>query len=145
MIIKSVKPKQIYSLRSLVLRPGKPIKTTFYDKDYEKSTIHFGAFLKSRIISIATFYPETLEGFNNYHSYRLRGMATHPSFQKRGFGQKILEYSFIFLKNINCDLIWCKARIIAVPFYEKLKYKIIGESYQIDDIGEHFTMYKKLS
>ena len=124
MIIKSVKPKQIYSLRSLVLRPGKSIETTFYDRDYEKSTIHFGAFLKSRIISIATFYPEPLEGFNDYHSYRLRGMATHPSFQKRGFGQKILEYSFIHLKNINCDLIWCKARIIAVPFYEKLKYGV---------------------
>ena len=85
MIIKSVKPKQIYSLRSLVLRPGKPIETTFYDRDYEKSTIHFGAFFKSRIISIATFYPEPIEGFNDYHSYRLRGMATHPGFQKRGF------------------------------------------------------------
>ena len=58
MIVKIVSAKELYPIRHEVLRPGKPISTTYYQKDNHVDTIHFAAYNQSVICSIATFYPE---------------------------------------------------------------------------------------
>ena len=35
-----VSTSKLYALRNLVLRPGKPLHTTFYDKDHDIDTFH---------------------------------------------------------------------------------------------------------
>jgi predicted GNAT family N-acyltransferase len=145
MIIRRVKVSEIYSLRNLVLRPGKPVESTYYDRDHEDVTLHFAGFLRKEVICIATFYPEIMTGFHIHNPYRLRGMATDPNYRRKGYAKKLMEYATTVLKSQHADLIWCKARNVAIPFYQNLGYQILGETYNIDGIGMHYNMYKILT
>ena len=144
MIVKIVSAKELYPIRHEVLRPGKPISTTYYQKDTHIDTIHFAAYNQSAICSIATFYPEFFKPVFSEKSYRLRGMATLSNQRRKGFGKALMEEAFKYLKKNKCDLIWCKARFIAIPFYKSLDFKVIGNMYDIEEIGPHYTMFKTL-
>ena len=52
--------------------------------------------------------------------------------------------SFKELKKRNCDMVWCNARLAAVPFYKSVGFKIIGDLFNIAGIGPHYYMYKEL-
>mgnify|MGYP001177655835 CR=1 FL=1 len=140
-----VSASELYTLRNLVLRPGKPLHTTFYEKDNDIDTFHLAIFLESKAQCIGTFYPEKLEGVYSQRPYRLRGMATHPDFRRKGLGKDLIKYAFTCLNQQQADILWCKARLGAVPFYYFLGFQIIGEQYEIEGIGPHYTMYKLLA
>lgn len=140
-----VSASELYSLRNLVLRPGKPLHTTFYDKDHDVSTFHLAISIESKVQCIATFYPEKLEGVYSRKAYRLRGMATHPNFRRKGLGKDLMQSAFSLLLQQQSDLLWCKARLVAIPFYRSLGFQIIGEQFDIEGIGPHYTMYKLLT
>lgn len=72
-------------------------------------------------------------------------MAILEKFQGNGFGNIILDYGEQFMKNKKANITWCNAREIAVNFYQKNGYKIIGDAFDIKDIGIHYTMYKVLN
>ena len=140
-----VSASELYQLRNLVLRPGKPLHTTFYDKDNDIDTFHLAISNKSKVLCIATFYPEAMKGVYSVKAYRLRGMATHPDFQRQGLGKILMQSAFSHLRNKKSDFLWCKARLLAIPFYRSLGFKIIGEQYDIEGIGLHYSMYKLLA
>ena len=112
--------------------------------DNLESTLHFGYFKNEKIVGVATLFKENSKLFLDNEAYRLRGMAVLKGYQKEGFGKMLIDYcEKISLKNKG-NLIWFNARIAAVGFYEKLGYKIIGDSFEISDIGQHYIMFKKL-
>ena len=90
-------------------------------------------------------YPEKMEGVYSRKAYRLRGMATHPDFRRKGLGKVLMYSAFGYLLEQQADLLWCKARFVAIPFYRSLGFQIIGEKYDIEGIGPHYTMYKLLA
>ena len=140
-----VSASELYALRNLVLRPGQPLQATFYDKDHDIDTFHLAISIESKVQCIATFYPEKMEGVYSRKAYRLRGMATHSNFRRRGLGKHLMQSAFIHLLQHQADLLWCKARLVAIPFYRSLGFQIIGEQYDIEGIGPHYTMYKLLA
>ena len=144
MIIQQTDVEQLRSLRSLVLRPGQPIEKTNYERDNEKSTLHYAAKIDGAVLSIATIYPEEFSEVKSGLSYRLRGMATHPEYRRQGLARGIMCKVKRDLKYINVDLIWCRARIVAVEFYQSLGFVKIGPIYEIEEIGPHYTMYKNI-
>ena len=142
--VKIVSSEDIRNLRHAVLRKGKNFSTTSYEKDNDKHTFHLGIILKKEIISCATFYPEKTTVIESKNSYRLRGMATSSEFLRNGYGRKIMKKAFSILKSKKCDLLWCNARLIAVPFYHSIGMKEIGKLFNISDIGPHYYMYKRI-
>ena len=73
--------------------------------------------------------------------YRLRAMATDKIHQAKGAGKILFLKGLQILKEKKIDLLWCDARINAVPFYKKLNMKSLEELYTIENIGIHQTMY----
>ena len=144
MRIAIVKAIQVRPLRSLVLRPGLPIETTYYKEDNDIDTIHLAYIINKEIISIGTFYPQNDSILKSKNGYRLRGIATHPEFRRNSAATKLMKESFTVLKHKNCDIIWCNARLIALDFYKSLGFKINGKEFNIKDIGSHFLMWKSL-
>lgn len=71
-------------------------------------------------------------------------MAVLETHQKKGFGNALVKYCEDYCNANNIDLIWFNARTEAVGFYQKLNYKIMGEPFDIKDVGEHYLMFKKL-
>ena len=142
--IKLVEAEDIRPLRHKMLRQGKKFSTTSYNRDNEEHTFHLAAFLEEEIVSCGTFYPEKTDRIYSKNSYRLRGMATDTKYSRNGFGMEIMSKAFIILKNNNCDLLWCNARLVALSFYHAVGMKEIGNLFDISDIGSHYFMYKKI-
>ena len=55
-----------------------------------------------------------------------------------------MNKSFKILKQKKCDLLWCNARLVAVNFYKSLGFNIIGNLFDIKEIGPHYYMYKEI-
>ncbi len=142
--IKLVDAEEIRSLRHKMLRQGQDFSTTSYDRDNEKDTFHLGVIRENNIVSCSTFYPEQTDKMTSTTAYRLRGMATDYNFQRKGYASDLMEESFNELKEKECDLLWCNARLVAVNFYKSLGFKINGELFDIVGIGPHYYMYKEI-
>ena len=142
--IQFVGAEDIRPLRHKMLRQGKEFSTTSYNRDNQESTFHLGVFVGNGIVSCATFYPENTDKVHAKNAYRLRGMATDINYSRNGYGMKIMTKAFNILKNRNCDLIWCNARLLAVSFYHSVGMKEIGDLFDISDIGPHYYMYKRI-
>ena len=71
-------------------------------------------------------------------------MAVLNEFQGQGFGNIILKHGETLLKKANTKVIWCNARKIAVNFYKKNGYQIVGNPFNIKGIGIHYIMFKIL-
>ena len=144
MTIQQVDVEIIRPLRSLVLRPGQPIDSTDYERDMETQTLHYANIVNQKVCSIATFYPESMLEFESLLAYRLRGMATHPNYRRQGLASSMILQAMSDIQNLGCDLLWCKARLVAIDFYKSLDFIKLGPIYEIEGIGPHYTMYKYL-
>lgn len=141
MTIQRVQAEDIRPLRSFVLRPGQPIESTDYDRDNDKNTFHYAVLKDSEALCIATFYPESMVEIASKNAFRLRGMATHPEYRRLGLATDLMRKAIVDLQQERGDLIWCKARLVAIEFYESLGFVKIGSLYEIKGIGPHYTMY----
>lgn len=134
-----------YHIRKTVLWPH--IKNNDYtiSVDNDPNTFHLGTFLNNKVISIGTFVKENNSKFTDTHQYRLRAMATHKEYRKRGAGKMLFLKGLDILKSKKITVLWCDARLIAIPFYESVNMKSVKGIYQIKDIGPHKTMYIALN
>ena len=143
MEIKKISSLETYPVRHEVLRKGKPIETCQFKGDDDENTVHFGLYQKEQLIGIISIFKEKNELFSEINQFQIRGMAVLEEFQGKGFGAELVKAAENHCINFNTNLIWFNARENAVPFYKKLDYKIIGDSFLIPDVGIHFVMYKK--
>lgn len=139
MEVSRIPTEATYDLRSRVLRPGRPIEVVHYPHDGR--SVHFGVLEGSRVISVVTTHAEDFPGFPQVRGqWRIRGMATDPEFQGKGVGALGLKALLDWARSEKIPLIWCNARIRAVPFYERHGFTIESELFEIPDIGPHYVM-----
>jgi len=141
--IKQIEAIETFSVRHPVLRGGKPIESCHFDGDDLETTIHFGLFLENNIIGVISLFENINPLFTPEKQFQIRGMAVLENHQKKGFGADLVNYAENYIKEQNGELIWFNARINAVRFYEKLGYKIIGNAFEIGDIGTHYVLFKE--
>lgn len=144
MEIKKISSVETYPVRHEVLRKGKPIETCIFKGDDDEQTIHLGLFLDDQLVGIISVFKEQNNLFSETNQFQIRGMAVLEEFQGKGLGAKLVKEAEKNCINLNANVIWFNAREKAVPFYEKLDYKIIGDSFLIPEVGIHFVMYKKI-
>ena len=144
MEIKKISSIETYPVRHEVLRKGKPIETCQFKGDDDENTTHFGLYVEDKLIGIISIFKENNILFPELNQVQIRGMAVLEAFQGKGFGAELVREAENHCISLNTDLIWFNARENAVPFYKKLNYIIIGDSFLIPDVGIHFAMYKKI-
>lgn len=142
--IREIPALETFSVRLPVLRPGKPIETCHFEGDNLETTKHFGYFSDGNLAGIASLFKYPTPFFEEMQQFQLRGMAVLQEYQKKGIGEALVKHAEKDAADRRGKLIWFNAREIAVPFYKKLGYEIIGEPLDIQDIGKHYVMYKKL-
>ena len=143
--IQFISPEQTVDLRSRVLRPGQPLSACHYENDNAPATFHLGVLHNNEIISNGTFLQQGHEKFSEArYPYRLRGMATDPAHQKKGYGRDIVIFALGELKKRNSDLLWFNARTSAEGFYLSLGFEVIENIFDIPGVGPHKVMYRWL-
>ena len=135
---------QTYLIRQEVLRKGKPIETCHFDGDTEKNTIHFGFFHHGHIVGVVSVFKSNSTLFNEKLQFQIRGMAVLNEFQCSGIGNELMLHAENYCRQHKSVVIWFNAREKAVRFYEKNDYQILGDAFEIPDVGTHFVMFKKL-
>jgi predicted GNAT family N-acyltransferase len=147
MVMSEIKVKKItyletFPVRSAVLRQGKPIETCFFLGDDDQETIHFGLFHENNLIGVASIFKIRNENFEQNIQFQLRGMAVLSEYQGLGCGNLILEEVCAFLQTKKAEVLWFNARENAVPFYQNFGFSVLGNFFEIPEIGTHFVMYK---
>ena len=157
--IKTINAAQTFSVRHPELREGKPLESCAFDIDLHESTLHLGAYLGLELVGVASFmkqpsyFPSEKKSLmvqhansspNQLYEIQLRGMAVLKAHHKKGIGAAILRFGEQKLKDIEYSGIWMNARIKAVGFYEKLGYDIYGDAFEIQGVGAHVKMIKKI-
>ncbi|RZJ33667.1 MAG: GNAT family N-acetyltransferase [Flavobacterium sp.] len=144
-LIKEISASATYAVRHPVLRPGKPIDSCHFEGDDLQSTHHFGLFTAGTLAGVVSIFEALNALFETPNQLQLRGMAVLPSFQNKGFGHKLVDKCEEFIAGKGGALLWFNARILAVPFYRKLGYEIIGAEFEIAGVGPHYVMYKTIT
>jgi predicted GNAT family N-acyltransferase len=142
--VKQINASDTHEIRQRMLREGFPIEDCIFKGDEEEQTFHLGAFEEGKLVSVASFYYDKNDTFDEPNQYRLRGMATLPDYQHRGLSRELLKMAFPLIKRNFCTLLWCNARTSAVGFYQKTGFEKVGEEFDIPTVGPHYLMFKKL-
>ncbi|AZB44469.1 GNAT family N-acetyltransferase [Bacillus sp. FJAT-42376] len=144
MNIVFIKAEETVPLRQKVLRPGQPVRECRYEADEKENTFHLGCYIGETLISIASFYEEAFPLLTGSSQYRLRGMATLPEYRSMKAGSSLLQKAEEVLSGRNADLWWCNARTTVEEYYQKQGLQKIGNVFELEGIGPHQVMYKRL-
>jgi hypothetical protein len=130
---------EILALRHRELRPGLPVEEAVFDGDDEPATRHFGAFRGADAVACASVMARQWQGTP---AWQLRGMATRSDVVRRGLGSAVLR--FVEAAGFDPPLLWCNARLVAVPFYERQGWTVASERFDIPGVGPHHVMVRQL-
>lgn len=144
-MLRQINAKETLLLRQKVLKPFLSADECINPEDSEASTFHLGLYFKDKLASVASFSYQSCPLMYAGAPYRLRGMATDEKYRSQGFGTQLMVQAQEILKQKRCDLIWCNARIQAIPFYESIGFRGLGELFELPGIGTHKVMYKILN
>ena len=78
------------------------------------------------------------------NAWRLRAMATADGFRGQGLGRLVLDAIVDHVAVVGGGLLWCGARIRAVPFYERAGFSMLGDVYEEPDVGAHVLMWRSV-
>lgn len=145
MKVQLIVAEDTIDLRSRILRPGQSLEACRYSEDHLPTSFHLGILQKDKVICNGTFIQQGHDYFPNAKfPYRLRGMASDQTFQRKGLGSGLIQTALSLLKEKKCDLLWFNARTSAEIFYRKLGFEEIGPIFDIPTIGPHKVMFKWL-
>ena len=142
--IKKITAFETIIVRHPVLRPGRPIESCHFDGDDLPTTSHFGLYFENQLAGVISAFKAQNKLFTEENQYQIRGMAVLSEFQKKGFGEALLEYCENEIRLKSGNLIWFNARKTAIGFYEKSGYGILGDSFEIPDVGPHYILFKAI-
>lgn len=142
LIVREARVDELIELRHALLRPGLPRREAQFDGDQAADTHHFGAFAGSGNIGCVSYMRTALE---NEPAWQLRGMATRADWQGRGVGRRLLEHAEQRLVELSpIRQMWCNARIEAAAFYTRLGWQMVSDVFEVEGVGPHYRMAKRL-
>jgi len=138
----------IIDLRYRMLRAGLPKESANFPGDDNVSTWHVGLFhpyadgASAPVVTCASF---VLNSYKEEPAWQLRGMCTDAEYQSKGFGGRLLSCAEVaILKSSPVRLFWCNARVPAIPFYQRQRWTVDSEVFDIPTAGPHRKLFKQV-
>jgi GNAT superfamily N-acetyltransferase len=146
-MVKRIQPDEVVAVRHLVLRPGRAREDAIFECDGWEGTVHLGAFDgMGQLVGVATLFSAGWDGgVEGLVGWQLRGMATMPEVRGMGYGAALVREAERVAREAGGGLLWCQARVVAVSFYERMGWEVVGEEFDVPTVGPHFRMRRMLS
>lgn len=139
--VRAVPAAVTFPLRQRVLRPHETLEQLVLPGDDDPESGHFAAYAGDEVIGTASVRREPPPWAPAAEpAWRLRGMATAEPMRSSGVGTAVLAAVVDHVQSNGGGLLWCNARLPAVPFYERNGFTTRGESWVDPDIGPHIAM-----
>lgn len=128
-----------YDLRYRILREPLGKERGSERNEGDETGIHFTLVENTVFIAVARLdsIDETV--------CQARFVAVESHLQGKGYGRKIMTALENEARNLGYRKLILHARDYALPFYERLGYTLVGPSYKLFDVLQHFEMFKILS
>ena len=128
-----------YDLRYRILREPLGKERGSERNEGDETGTHFALHENDRLIAVARLdrVDETV--------CQARFVAVESLLQGKGYGRKIMTSLENEALNLGYQKLILHARDYALPFYEKLGYTLVGPSYKLFDVLQHFEMFKLLA
>lgn len=141
--INEISPKDTLELRQRILRPHQTMEDCVYPGDEDSTTFHLGAFENGNLMGIVSIYQRNHDSIDGQKGFQIRAMAAEKGVRGKGLARALLTYAERKIRSLYGDYIWANARVSALGFYDKLDYSVIGEPFNVDDIGMHNLIIKR--
>ncbi|WP_294674928.1 GNAT family N-acetyltransferase [uncultured Fluviicola sp.] len=127
-----------YDLRYRILREPLGKERGSERNEGDETGIHFTLVENNVFIAVARLdsVDETV--------CQARFVAVESHLQGKGYGRKIMTALENEARNLGYRKLILHARDYALPFYERLGYTLVGPSYKLFDVLQHFEMFKIL-
>ena len=133
----SIDYQKTVELRYDILRKPLGLNYTTEQLAAENTDYHIAAFEGDDVLGCIILTP-----FNNA-IIKMRQFAVKTDLQKKGIGTKIVQFCEEWAKTNKYKEIQLHARMSAVPFYQRLNYNTIGDTFT--EVGlPHYKMVKAL-
>ena len=135
----------VRALRASILRPGQPPERLHYPGDEEPDTLHAAVLDASgAALGVASVMLDPFPPRPSPTDWRIRGTAVQIDARRRGIGASLLERCERHARDRGGQLLWCNARVPARTLYERGGLHVVGDVFEIPDIGPHYLMCKRL-
>jgi predicted GNAT family N-acyltransferase len=128
-----------YDLRYRILREPLGKERGSERNDGDENGIHFALTENGKLIAVAR-----LDRVDD-HICQARFVAVETHLQGKGYGREIMSALENKAVRFGYSKLILHARDYALHFYEKLGYTLVGPSYKLFDVLQHFEMYKELT
>lgn len=121
--------EETHPLRRALLRDGTASDEVEFEGDDLDTTWHLGAQLAGRLISISSWMQRRYPDLPDHAGHQLRGMATAPDARAIGASTAVLRAGLVRCAAAGSSIVWARARVTAVSFYEREGFEIRGDEY----------------
>ena len=140
--IKEIKAEDTYPIRKDVLRKGMTLSHEMAG-DHDVESLHVGLFDGSDLVCIGSFMKATKPEFKGLQ-YQLRGMASAEGYQGKGYGKMLLTAAEICLKRKGQIYFGAMPELLPLIFIQRWDTRVLGQLFEVDQVGPHYVMYKSL-
>ncbi|MFP5487179.1 MAG: GNAT family N-acetyltransferase [Acidimicrobiia bacterium] len=128
--IVEITAAETHDLRRRILRAGTPSDVVTWDGDDESTTFHLGArSAEGELVAISTWLLRRYPDRPAEEAFQLRGMATDPARRGSGVSARLLLAGLDRCTAAGATLVWARARVPALSFYERHGFSPIGPEY----------------
>jgi GNAT superfamily N-acetyltransferase len=141
--VQSVASALTVPLRQRVLRPHQTFEELAAEDVPNVEAAYFAAFDGGEVVGVASVDREAPPWSPpDATAWRLRQMATDESRRNQGIGTAVLDAVIRHVGERGGGVLWCTARIPAVPFYRRASFEASGEPWVDPVLGPHIAMQR---
>lgn len=118
-----------HDLRRRVLRDGTASDQVVWDGDDDPDTFHLGARAGDDLVAISSWMRRRYPDRPAEEAFQLRGMATDPDHRGSGVSAELLDAGIVRCRAAGAGLVWARARVAAMSFYERHGFEPVGPEY----------------
>jgi GNAT superfamily N-acetyltransferase len=142
--IRRISAAETRDLRQAILRPHQRPEELVFPGDEDPDSLHVGAFSGGELIGVASIMRSVMSGRALCEAWQLRGMAIRPEHRRRGYGAALVRACVDYVAGKGGQILWCRGRTPAVPFYRALGFETEGEEFEIPVSGPHYVMWRRV-
>jgi len=118
-----------HPIRSALLRNDTPDDRVEFDGDELSTTFHLGATVDGELVTISSWMQLRYPDLPAHPAHQLRGMATLPTARGSGVSTQVLEEGVRRCADADSTVVWARARVSALAFYERHGFEAVGDQY----------------
>ena len=129
--------KRAVTIREEILRIPLGLSFSKEELEEEASDFHIAGYSDETMIGTLVLSPQ------NDETIRMRQVAVHSDYHKKGIGKQLVEFSENFAVKKGYKKMILHSREDVIPFYTKLNYTVFGDRFESVSLP-HFCMERQL-